>query len=172
MGDDSIILHLHHGGKFVKERKLKYEGGSYRIIEPVDVDRLSYFELKGIAYEKVGYVGLLDFFYVISGCSMESDLRRLFTDEESIEMLKHFGEFRKQNSNILETKSIVAENETIIDEALGGGTELQSEYEDNEVEWKFLDKPSSSASPTKRGRGRPRKEIVDPLQEFEPTAAP
>jgi len=34
------------------------------------------------------------------------------------------------------------------------------------------DKPSSSASPTKRRRGRPRKEMVDPLQESEPTAAP
>jgi len=89
LGGDSIILHLHHGGKFVKERKLKYEGGSYRIIEHVDVDRLSYFELKGIACEKIGYAGLLDFFYVIFGCSMESGLRRLFTDEESIEMLKH-----------------------------------------------------------------------------------
>ncbi|KAJ8443051.1 hypothetical protein Cgig2_004256 [Carnegiea gigantea] len=44
MGDDRIFLHLHHGGKFVKGRKLKYEGGSCKIIEPIDVDRLSYFE--------------------------------------------------------------------------------------------------------------------------------
>ncbi|KAJ8428804.1 hypothetical protein Cgig2_012254 [Carnegiea gigantea] len=90
MGDDSIILHLYHGGKFVKERKLKYEGGSCRIIEPIDVDRSSYFELKGTACEEIGYAGLLDFPYVIPSCSMESGLGRLFTDEESVEMLKHY----------------------------------------------------------------------------------
>ena len=56
----------------MKERKLKYEGGSYRIIEPVDVDRLSFFEFKGIACEEIGYAGLLDFFYVIPGCLMEN----------------------------------------------------------------------------------------------------
>ncbi|KAJ8436261.1 hypothetical protein Cgig2_011533 [Carnegiea gigantea] len=235
MGDDSIILHLHHGGKFAKERKLNYEGGSCRIIEPVNVNRLSFFELKGITCEKISYAGLLDFFYVIPGCSMESGLRRLFIEEESVEMVKYcmgkkqihvytvhgvdprlesplpwnnlvggdagssdddsdyhpygeddhdsdnnwvvnevatddiddngageeaatcdgddteikdvetsddewqmtkeqVGEFRKQNSKISETKSTAVENENIIDEAVGGGTELQSEYEDSEVE--------------------------------------
>ena len=78
MGDDSIILHLHRCGKFVKERKLKYEEGSCRIIELIDVDRLSFFELKGIACEEIEFTDLLDFFYVIPGCSMESGLRRLF----------------------------------------------------------------------------------------------
>ena len=47
--------------------------------------------------------------------------------------MEQVGEFRKQNSNIPETKSTVAENETIIDEAVGGGTEFQSEYEDSEA---------------------------------------
>ena len=84
MGDDSIILHLHHAGKFMKGRKPKYEGGSCKIIEPVDVDRLSFFKLKRIACEEIRYAGLLDFFYVMPGCSMESGLRRLFTDEESV----------------------------------------------------------------------------------------
>ncbi|KAJ8434315.1 hypothetical protein Cgig2_009940 [Carnegiea gigantea] len=51
MGHDSITLHLHHGRKFMKGRKLKHDGGSYRSIKLVDTDRLSYFEAKGIARE-------------------------------------------------------------------------------------------------------------------------
>ena len=89
MGNDSIIFHLRHGGKFVKGRKAKYEGCSYRSIEPVVVNILSYFEVKGIAHEEIAYNGVLDFFYVILGCSIESGLRRLFIDDESVQMLEH-----------------------------------------------------------------------------------
>ena len=51
-------------------------------IEPIDVDRLSYFEVKGITRVEIGYDSVLDFFYVIPNCSMEGGLRRLFTDDE------------------------------------------------------------------------------------------
>jgi len=49
------------------------------------------------------------------------------------------GEFRKQISKISETKSTAVENETIIDEAVGGGTERQSEYEDSEAKMETSD---------------------------------
>ena len=75
MGDDSITLHLHHGRKFVKGGKLKHDGGSYRSIKFVDMDRLSYLEVRGIAREEIRHDGLLNFFSVIPGCSMESGLR-------------------------------------------------------------------------------------------------
>ena len=55
MGDDNINIHLYHGGKFVKGRRLKYEGDSCRSTGPDDVDKLSYFEMKGIALEEIGY---------------------------------------------------------------------------------------------------------------------
>ena len=42
----STFLHLHHGGKFVKQKKLKHEDGTYRTIYPIEIDKLSFCELK------------------------------------------------------------------------------------------------------------------------------
>ena len=88
MGDDNKI-HLHRVRKFVKGRSLKYKGGSCRIIELVDVYVFSFFELKGIAKEEIEYDGVLDFFYVTPNCTLDSGLRRLFIDDDSINLMKY-----------------------------------------------------------------------------------
>ena len=57
MGNDNTILHLHCDRKFIKGRRLNYNADSCRSTELVIVDKLSYFEMKGIAYGKIGYDG-------------------------------------------------------------------------------------------------------------------
>ena len=63
MEKDELTLHLHHGARFVKGRKLKYEGGDLRSIYLFDMDKCSYWEWKGLAKD-VGYDGPIDFFYL------------------------------------------------------------------------------------------------------------
>ncbi|KAF5199375.1 hypothetical protein FRX31_011038, partial [Thalictrum thalictroides] len=53
--DESFIpLAFHHGGAFRYAPHLVYRGGETRIFH-VDVDKLSYFETKGLASENLGY---------------------------------------------------------------------------------------------------------------------
>jgi len=46
MGDDNFDVIFHHGGKFVNDGKLKYEGGVSRL--SCDPDRWGYFEVVSI----------------------------------------------------------------------------------------------------------------------------
>jgi len=76
MDEDSIILNLYHGGKYVKWGKSNYEDGTYRIIDHVEIDKLFFWELKCIAKE-VGNDNVVEFFYLILGHSTECGLRRV-----------------------------------------------------------------------------------------------
>jgi len=44
MEEDEMTLHLHHKARFLKGRKLKYEGAELRSVYPFDIDKCSYWE--------------------------------------------------------------------------------------------------------------------------------
>ena len=48
MGDDDIVVEIHHGEKFVNGVMLEYVGDGVSEIEPVDIDKLSRFGTIGL----------------------------------------------------------------------------------------------------------------------------
>ncbi|KAM7499244.1 hypothetical protein LguiA_023658 [Lonicera macranthoides] len=61
---DYFALHLHHGGKFDAKTYLYYAGGDTSFYYNVDLDMMSYFELKGmveeLAYTNMRHATVLD----------------------------------------------------------------------------------------------------------------
>ena len=60
MNKDDIALDLHHMGKFMKDRKLKYAGNDCMSLWAADIDKLTFFELKDCVKDVRCY-GLVEF---------------------------------------------------------------------------------------------------------------
>ncbi|KAJ8432644.1 hypothetical protein Cgig2_011810 [Carnegiea gigantea] len=85
MSVDDIVVEIHHGGKFVDGDKVEYVGGGVSEIEPVDIDRLSKFEIIGLAKD-IGFINVEEFYYLIPGMSLREGLRTCHNDFESLDM--------------------------------------------------------------------------------------
>ena len=85
MSVDDIVVEIHHGGKFVDGDKVEYVGGGVSEIEPVDIDRLSRFEIIGLAKD-IGFTNVEEFYYLIPGMSLREGLRTCHNDFKSLDM--------------------------------------------------------------------------------------
>ncbi|KAJ8436460.1 hypothetical protein Cgig2_018593 [Carnegiea gigantea] len=86
MIEEEIDLEIYFRGKFVIEPVFKYEGGDVMDIYNFDVDKLSYFELKGCIKE-LSFDNVVDLYYEILGLDLKSNLRKGKIDIESIDMV-------------------------------------------------------------------------------------
>ncbi|KAJ8443002.1 hypothetical protein Cgig2_014524 [Carnegiea gigantea] len=57
MGDDDIVVEIHHGGKFVDGVEVECIGGEVFKIEVVDIDRLSRFQIVGLGKD-IGFTNM------------------------------------------------------------------------------------------------------------------
>ncbi|KAM7489032.1 hypothetical protein LguiB_026516 [Lonicera macranthoides] len=85
---DHFFIHLNHGGKFVSEPLLHYNGGKVDYFYNVDLDKMSYFEIKGMV-EDLGYKNIAKLYYFIHRKSMEIGLRLIDNDKDINKMMVH-----------------------------------------------------------------------------------
>ena len=97
--DGEIIVYIHRRGNFVKGRKLKCKGTTVIALYLVDADKFPFFKL-GYAKD-FGYEGLVDFFYVTPGSTMESGLRRVHTNDDFRDMIRCIRGQQEVNAYIL-----------------------------------------------------------------------
>ena len=60
MGDDDIVVEIHHRGTFMDGVELEYVRGGVFEIKPVNIDRLSRFEIIGLAKD-IGVTNVEEF---------------------------------------------------------------------------------------------------------------
>ncbi|KAJ8421056.1 hypothetical protein Cgig2_009672 [Carnegiea gigantea] len=85
MSVDDIVVEIHHRGKFVDGDKVEYIRGGVSEIEPIDIDRLSRFEIIGLAKD-IGFTNMEEFCYLIRGMSLREGLKTCHNDFESLDM--------------------------------------------------------------------------------------
>ncbi|KAJ8445120.1 hypothetical protein Cgig2_029492 [Carnegiea gigantea] len=83
---DDIVVEIHHGEKFVDGVKVEYVGGGVSEIKPVDIDRLSRFEIIGLAKD-IGFTNVEEFYYLIHRMSLREGLRTCHNDFESLHIV-------------------------------------------------------------------------------------
>ncbi|XP_065629274.1 uncharacterized protein LOC136067409 [Quercus suber] len=85
MADLAFNFEIHHGGQFVWNPDLVYLGGSTSLVDNVDPDRLSYFEIQGICSD-VGAISTSRYHYLIPGGNLEQGLRLIDGDDDVVYM--------------------------------------------------------------------------------------
>ncbi|WCJ44518.1 hypothetical protein M5689_025181 [Euphorbia peplus] len=75
-------VHYHYGGKWVLVPKIEYVGGEVSIQVKLDVDHLSYKDLKDEYLSKFGYEEVQQLFYVEPGKEFDIGLKLIEGDEE------------------------------------------------------------------------------------------
>ncbi|KAL0007954.1 hypothetical protein SO802_009456 [Lithocarpus litseifolius] len=86
MADEEVKLEVHYGGTFLWNPRLEYFGGKVEIVCR-DIDRLSYFEIKGIC-EELGIDEPCRVHYLGPGGNFEQDLRLIEDDKDVVPMCK------------------------------------------------------------------------------------
>ena len=64
MGDDDIVVEIHHGAKFVDGVQVEYVGSGVSEIEHVNIDKLSRFEIIRLVKD-IGFTNVEEFYYLI-----------------------------------------------------------------------------------------------------------
>lgn len=80
-----FVLYMHHGGTFVNELRLLYLGDHIKYIYNVDLDRMLYFELKGLV-EEIGYNNVSKLFFKVPKLALESGLKFINNDKDIVKM--------------------------------------------------------------------------------------
>ncbi|WCJ20317.1 hypothetical protein M5689_002558 [Euphorbia peplus] len=75
-------VHYYYGGKWVLVPKIEYVGGEVSIRVKLDVDHLSYKDLKDEYLSKFGYEEVQQLFYVEPGKEFDIGLKLIEGDEE------------------------------------------------------------------------------------------
>ncbi|KAK9986371.1 hypothetical protein SO802_031322 [Lithocarpus litseifolius] len=86
MANEEVKLEVHYGGTFLWNPSLEYFGGKVEIVCR-DLDRLSYFEIKGIC-EELGIDELCRVHYLGPGGNFKQDLRLIQDDKDMVHMCK------------------------------------------------------------------------------------
>ena len=86
MDDEEVKLEVHYGGAFLWNPRLEYFGGKVEIVYR-DLDRLSYFEIKGIC-EELGIDEPFRVHYLGHRGNLEQDLRLIQDDQDVVLMCK------------------------------------------------------------------------------------
>ena len=77
--DVPVIFTIHHGGKFIRNPKLKYVDGEKLKWKVYDIDRLGYFRIMK-KLRSMGYAGNVKVYWLPSGHSVENGLKFMFND--------------------------------------------------------------------------------------------
>ena len=77
--DVPVIFTIHHGGKFIRDPKLKYVNGEKLKWKVYDIDRLGYFRIMK-KLRSMGYAGNVKVYSLPSGHSVENGLKFMFND--------------------------------------------------------------------------------------------
>ncbi|KAJ8421882.1 hypothetical protein Cgig2_023478 [Carnegiea gigantea] len=86
MGNDDIVVEIHHGGKFMDSIEVEYGLGGVCEIKYVDIDILFRFEI--IRFPKdIGFINVEEFYYLIPSMSLREGLRTCHNDFESLDMV-------------------------------------------------------------------------------------
>ena len=116
--DDEVKFEVHYGGTFLWNPSLEYFGGKVEIVYR-DLDRFSYFEIKGKCEElgidepcRVHYLGL--------GGNLEQDLRLIQDDKDVVPMCK-LNEGGPRDTIILYVESSHAPLAVEVPDGVGGG---------------------------------------------------
>ncbi|KAK2999810.1 hypothetical protein RJ639_024260 [Escallonia herrerae] len=86
---DTISLKIHHGGYFTGVPNMEWKGGVVDVLDGMDVDLMSYWELVGI----IGDLGLPSsslMYYQVPGLDFRSGLRLITDDNGVMSMLEYY----------------------------------------------------------------------------------
>ncbi|KAG5551827.1 hypothetical protein RHGRI_010056 [Rhododendron griersonianum] len=82
-----FTIQIHHGGKFFNRPTIRYEGGCVDSCEKCIPDVMSLITV-GEIVGALGYTGMINYYYVMTGKNIKNGLRMLLTDSDIIEMIK------------------------------------------------------------------------------------
>ena len=85
-GDVAIIFKIHHGGKFVRDPKLKYVDGEILKWKVYDVDRVGYFRIEK-KIRSMGYFQKPKIYWLPRGSLIENGLRFIYNDDFFYEII-------------------------------------------------------------------------------------
>lgn len=78
---------FHHGGNFCNNGGLKYVGGQAEIMDGCDTDIISFWDLKKEISSVLKYKNVLSLYYKVPGISLELGIKRLYSNNEVVEMI-------------------------------------------------------------------------------------
>lgn len=79
-------IQIFHGGKFVHTPRLRYEGGSSVYVDDCHEDKISLLDIADLV-EKLGYVGMINYYYVMTRKTLKKGLKMLFSDADVLDMI-------------------------------------------------------------------------------------
>ncbi|KAF7120871.1 hypothetical protein RHSIM_Rhsim13G0222200 [Rhododendron simsii] len=82
-----FTIQIHHRGKFFNRPTIRYEGGCVDSCEKCDPYVMSLIT-DGDIVGAMGYTGMINYYYVMTGKNINNGLRMLLTDSDVIEMIK------------------------------------------------------------------------------------
>ncbi|KAI8539266.1 hypothetical protein RHMOL_Rhmol09G0168700 [Rhododendron molle] len=88
-----FTIRIHHGGKFFNRPTIRYEGGCVEACENCIPDVMSLITVGDIV-GTLGYTGMINYYYVMTGKNINNGLRMLLTDNDVIEMIKQLPQSR------------------------------------------------------------------------------
>ncbi|KAF7814573.1 Sporozoite surface protein 2 [Senna tora] len=85
--DCYFIVKVHHGGRFEHIAQLEYVGGESIYWDNCDMDRWSFFEMKG-DLDAMGYKGNYDLWYANPNGRLEDQLKPIIDDTQAMDMAR------------------------------------------------------------------------------------
>ncbi|KAF7150218.1 hypothetical protein RHSIM_Rhsim02G0197700 [Rhododendron simsii] len=82
-----FTIQIHHGGKFFNRPTIRYEGGCVESCEKCDPDVMSLITIGDIV-GALGYTGMINYYYVMTGKNINNGLKMLLTDSDIIDMIE------------------------------------------------------------------------------------
>jgi len=82
---DYTTIKMHHEESFMDTEELEYVGGGMKEIHPTDINKVSSFEILGLAMD-VGFSSVEEFYYLILGSSLGDGLRTCYSYIGSLDM--------------------------------------------------------------------------------------
>ncbi|KAH7842696.1 hypothetical protein Vadar_008172 [Vaccinium darrowii] len=94
MDESRYVLELHHGGYFVDFPHKQYLKGNIRLINNVDSDRMSYFEMLDMVKE-LGFTQTPNIYHLLRDCDLDGGLREIKTNLDVTDMFAIHNERRR-----------------------------------------------------------------------------
>ncbi|KAF7841607.1 Sporozoite surface protein 2 [Senna tora] len=109
--DNGLLFYckVHHGGTFEHKAQLEYVGGESIYWEKCDMDRWSFFEMKG-DLDAMGYKGNYDLWYANPNGRLEDQLKPIIDDTEAMDMARPVEEEGKTSEGEDEEESSEGED--------------------------------------------------------------
>ncbi|KAG5556147.1 hypothetical protein RHGRI_006689 [Rhododendron griersonianum] len=85
-GSGLFTMQIHQWGKFFNVPRIKYEGGSIAYVDNCNRDTVSLLEV-GDLVEQLGYTGMINYYYVMTGRTINNGLKMLLSDKDVLDMI-------------------------------------------------------------------------------------